>query len=186
MIVLSNAHHKRWPGARNESIGMDEYTYSCEINRKIANLFTMEMPDEGVYILDQSWKTSYNESLREKVKMINSLKPDLAVENHLNAVEDTTVQGCETLHYPDSIKGTKLASLIQEEILGLREIRIDRGLKQSTVLLLRGTTVTTVITEPLFISNQGAILLLDEKFMDKLARAIYTGIVNFLESERNE
>jgi len=187
MIVLSNAHHRRFPGAENKSIKMNEYWYSCEINRRISNLIELDPEsDEEIFILDQSWKGSYNEHLREKVRIINSLRPDVAIENHLNAAESNEAQGCETLYYPTSIRGQKLATMIQNQVMTIREIKVDRGIKpRDNVLFLRGTTCTSVITEPLFISNQSAILLLDEKFLDKLAKSIFGGIKEYLESERN-
>lgn len=182
MIILSNAHHLRHPGASNSKINLNEYEYSCEINRRIHNLMIINKLPEPVYILDTSWKTSYKEALREKVRIINSLKPKFVMENHLNSSEFEEVTGCETLYYKDSIKGEKLASIIHKRITSLREIKIDRGIKERTdLILLGGTICPTIITEPIFISNRSSNLLLDEKFLDKLTKKIVEGIKEFLE-----
>lgn len=133
VIVLSNAHQRTNPGATNEKIGMSEYVYSVEINRRIHNLFvTNDVIEEDVYIVDTSWSTSYNESLREKVRITNSIKPKLAIENHLNAYSNPGAQGCETLYMKDSILGAKIADHLQQRLYAIKEIKIDRGIKERT------------------------------------------------------
>jgi len=186
MLVLSNAHHRKWPGAVNREIQMSEYIYSCEINRRILNLFVNDDLEEKVYILDTSWLSSYKESLRKKVEIINKLRPTIAIENHLNSVSDPEVLGCETLYFEGSIKGEKLADFVQTSILTIPEININRGIKaRSDLLFLKGTTCTSIITEPLFLSNRSSNLILNENFMDKLAKMIFNGIKNYLDFINN-
>lgn len=185
MIVLSNAHHRLYRGASNQTAGISEWEYSCEINRRLANLFLEK--EEEIYLLDTSWKSgSYKETLREKVRIINSIRPDLAIENHLNACEDKEVFGCETLYFQDSIRGQRLADMIQTQLLTIREIKKDRGIKErNDLILLSGTTCPAIITEPLFLSHDNsARLLLDDKWLSKLTRAIFSGLEEYLDGER--
>ena len=92
MIVLSNAHTLYSPGAKNNILGIDEYHVSCDINRRISNLINKNSLCP-IYIIDTSLFTSYNESLREKVRQTNTYNPKLAIEIHLNANEDESVFG---------------------------------------------------------------------------------------------
>lgn len=183
IIVLSNAHQRTNPGAVNQKINLSEYVYSVEINRRIHNLFvTNDDIEEDVYIIDSSWSTSYKESLREKVRIINGIRPKLCIENHLNAHSNPAAQGCETLYMKDSIPGAKIAQILQSRLCAIKEIKVDRGTKERTdVMFLRATTSPAVITEPLFLSHSSSILLLNEKFLDQISNAIYLGICDYLE-----
>lgn len=136
--------------------------------------------------------------LGNKVVWINTHKPEVAVEVHFNGCVNPNVNGCETLYYPKSKNGKKLANIIQKSLqpeMG----NTDRGIKEGWYLMdvpeqvdwvgdvegdekvdyfLRKTCCPAVIVEPDFISQ---IQTITEKRCGG-ATMIALGIIKYLES----
>lgn len=108
---------------------------------------------------------------------------DAMVSIHMNAAENTLVNGTETLyqvHANDTGSGLtskKLAELIQNSIIEATGNN-NRGIKQRTdLLILNGTTVPAVIVETVFLSNAGdALKISQEAYQDIVAEAIAEAI----------
>ena len=121
--------------------------------------------------------------LTDKIDDINALSPDCCVEINLNAAA-VDAEGCESVYYPKSRKGRKLAQDIQEylpEATG----NTDRGVKEGwywsdderagKLAFLSDTSCTAVIVEPFFIANEPEIMDHDWK-LQKIGMAIARGI----------
>lgn len=149
-ILISAGHHPYRKGARYKEF--HEYDETIVWASKVAQLLNGEalmVPPEV---------------LRKKVAFINSIvDPVCVVEIHFNAVgEDLQdrVRGSETLHYPTSGEGRRLAAAIQERI---REVfPPDRGVKEGwyrgdknngAIFLLKQTRCPAVIVEPEFMHH---------------------------------
>jgi N-acetylmuramoyl-L-alanine amidase len=85
-------------------------------------------------------------------------KGDIAISCHLNASENATATGIETLHAKGSVNGERLAKLVQANLvkaLGLKDrgldaiVRDDRGGR-----LVAGTKPPCVLAELFFLSNE--------------------------------
>lgn len=129
----------------------------------------------------------YYGSLRRKVRGINRIMPDVAVEIHLNAAHDTSAHGCEVLHFKNSASAINLAQCIQDELvrdveLSDRKIKSDRSLRRY-LYFLRKTRCPAVIIEPLFITNAKDRVLLRNGGHMKLAKEIADGIENHLKGK---
>lgn len=129
----------------------------------------------------------YYGSLRRKVRDINFLTPDVAVEIHLNAAHDTSAHGCEVLHFKNSPSAVNLAQCIQDELvcdveLFDRKIKSDRHLRRY-LYFLRKTRCPAVIVEPLFITNAKDRVLLRNGGHMRLAKEIADGIEKHLKGK---
>lgn len=112
-------------------------------------------------------------TLTEKVKQINGLNCDLAVEIHFNAGGTATTKGCETLFYPGSAAGEAAAVRIQTPLAIAMETK-SRGCKPGWYRMdrpgvvdfygdedgdempdyfLRATNCTALILEPEFLQQ---------------------------------
>jgi N-acetylmuramoyl-L-alanine amidase len=123
--------------------------------------------------------------LRDKVAAINAAKCDLAVEIHFNACGDCGAFGAETLHFPGSVKGAKVAALIQEAMVGAGASR-DRGVKDGWYQMnpakgpdyfLEATNCTAIIIEPEFIEQHHHVRVV----RGAMCRAIAVAIADYLD-----
>jgi len=153
MIYLSAGHHEEKPGACfNGFCEHDEAKIWCEF---IAH----NMGSDNALIIPDG-------KLKEKVDFINHRKPLAAIEVHFNSMlTGTNANGCETLHYPGSEPGLKLATALQLAVVqtGIR----DRGTKEGYYRMnktngvdffLAKTKCPAIIIEPEFIFNKDTIL----------------------------
>jgi N-acetylmuramoyl-L-alanine amidase len=73
-----------------------------------------------------------------------------------------------------------LAEILQEELLGDAGERNNRGIKQAPFRVLMGATMPSVLVEVAFITNaEEERLLRTEGFQERVAEAIYRGIVRY-------
>jgi N-acetylmuramoyl-L-alanine amidase len=79
-------------------------------------------------------------------------------------------------------QSSRLAEIVQAELNELLGTR-NRGIKQAPFKVLTGAACPAVLVEVAFISNpEEENRLLDPKFQDTVARAVYRGLVKFLAS----
>jgi len=116
--------------------------------------------------------------LPDKVAYINTLNADVAIEVHLNAANGVAT-GSESLYYPFSKEGKRLARLVEnqmEKITKSRGIKLGlfRGRKGKYLYFLRKTKMPSIIVEPYFID---ALEYIDPRL---IGRMIAEGISDYL------
>jgi N-acetylmuramoyl-L-alanine amidase len=161
IIAISAGHGGKDGGAvdpedkkHDDDIYKDEiYTEESEKNLKAAkmlkSLFELKTGHKVVMIRD---KDEYVR-LSERCNIANNAKADLFISIHANAADAESAEGFETLHYPTSTGGKKLAGLIQEEVINDLNPR-DRGLKErDNLYVLKNTHMPAVLIEMGFITN---------------------------------
>ena len=147
-VALVVGHSERSRGAAGG--GVNEYDFN---NILVDNLATK--------LIKLGFKVSVvmrKNGLRALPDEINKLNPNLVISFHCNAF-NTDVTGCETLYYHDSVKGKRLAKLIQTKVNGTVG-NFNRGIKPKHSedrggYLLRYVNAPAVITEPFFIDALG-------------------------------
>ncbi|MDP3013690.1 MAG: N-acetylmuramoyl-L-alanine amidase, partial [Candidatus Subteraquimicrobiales bacterium] len=78
--------------------------------------------------------------------------------------------------------GRRLAEAIQNELVSSLESK-DNRVKGKNFAVLRGTKMTAVLVEPLFITNpEEEKMLQDEACRQRVAVAIFDGVKNYLKS----
>jgi len=123
------------------------------------------------------------EDLKNRVKLAKKNKADVFISIHTNSF-GTKWTGAQTFYYAKSEESKRLAECIQSEI-----IRIMGNTKRKPLPLgpyiLRNLDMPAVIVEVGFLSNsKEEKLLQDPYYQDKMAYAIYAGVVKFFAGEQ--
>ena len=142
-IVLAVGHHKLIQGAKSKEYGVTEWQINQSLVRGV-----------GDQLLKEKWKVMclYDISLTRKVKEINKIAPDIAIDFHLNAANGI-VEGHEALYWYQSEYGKMLAEALCRNVT----INRDRGAKpvehENGSYFCRTVRAVTVVWESAFIDN---------------------------------
>jgi len=106
-IALSAGHSpfdKSHPGASHN--GLNEYELGCQIIPELVR--ELYSRNYTIYVVGGS--------LSDRIKQINQLPLNAAVEIHFNAYHDQRVRGCETLH-GHRVESRSLAKCVQHQLV---------------------------------------------------------------------
>ena len=120
--------------------------------------------------------------LKERIRCIDEEKPAAAVSIHQNSFPQEDIRGAQVFYYTSSLKGKQLAQLLQNRLVKEADPENKRVAKDNnTYYLLKKTSAVLVIAECGFLSNpQEEELLTTREYQDRIAWAIYLGIMDFL------
>lgn len=175
VLLLDAGHGGKDPGTSGN--GLVEKNVALSLTQKIAE--ELEGTDIKIYLTRDSDVYPENNTRARTANQI----ADMMVSIHMNAAENTLVNGTETLYQvhanddADMLTSKKLAELIQSSIISATG-NTSRGVKQRTdLLILNGTTVPAVIVETVFLSNVGdALKISQEDYQETVAEAIAEAI----------
>lgn len=139
--------------------------------------------DAGLYTEDSN--NQKVEDMQNRFKLITEANPLFTVSIHQNSYTTEDVKGAQVFYYGQSEEGKKIAEAIQSSLIERVDPENNRMVKANeSYYLLKKTPTPTVIVECGFLSNQQeADLLLTTAYQEKIVRAIYMGILDYLESE---
>lgn len=171
ILFISTGHHPNQPGARSRYIDKNEH----ELCREIVKCVLVISGRRNVMHVPSA-------SLSRKIYWINresaNLTNPIAVEVHLNSCPPQyKASGFETLYYPTSGQGKKLAEYMQSALSRYLPFE-DRGIKSRDNLgLLNQTNIPAIIVEPLFMNNKEEVQYLKyPRFCNIIANAILEGV----------
>ena len=123
--------------------------------------------------------------MQTRCQIITEANPVFTVSIHQNSYPTPDIRGAQVFYFGQSEKGEALATILQENLVSRLDPDNRRTAKANeSYYLLKKTPTPTVIVECGFLSNpEEAELLLDADYQNKLARAIYMGILEYLEKE---
>ena len=123
--------------------------------------------------------------MQNRCQMIADASPAFTVSIHQNSYTTEDIKGAQVFYYGQSENGKRLADVLQEHLISEVDPQNTRVAKANeSYYLLKKTPTPTVIVECGFLSNQAeADLLLTEDYQNKIAHAIYQGILSYLEEE---
>ena len=164
-----------------------------ELNLIIAEKVKKLLEEEGIAVImtreEDGWLAETRiGDLKERVRIMNESKADLAVSIHQNSYHEESVFGAQVFYYTTSGEGKAAAEILQneEEIretilrVGLDPENKKREKANNTYYILKKTEVPTVIVECGFLSNhKEAEKLSDEAYQGKIAEAVVKGIKSF-------
>jgi N-acetylmuramoyl-L-alanine amidase len=136
--------------------------------------------DDGLYSQDSTNKKA--EDLRNRCSVINEASAICAVSIHQNSYTEEYVCGAQVFYHAQSEEGKQLAGYIQDSL----RIRLDSSNERQpkaneSYYLLKNTSCPIVIVESGFLSNsKEAALLITQDYQEKIAWAVYMGIVNYI------
>jgi N-acetylmuramoyl-L-alanine amidase len=186
IVVIDPGHGGAESGAIRENL--KEKDINLDVALMVGNILEKEKDIRVEYtrIADTTV------GLEERARIANNLDAAIFVSIHANAVISTTPSGTETFFYaPLDIPHLceqralreELAEALQEELLkNLR--RIDRGVKEKNLSVLRNTRMPSALVEIAFMSNPAELQLLKQhSFKELAAQAIADGIIEYLENQ---
>lgn len=191
IIVLDAGHGGFDPGAIG-SLGKKEDDINLEITLKLRRLIeqgggiavlTRDI-DEGLDTEDSStYRQKKNEDLRNRKILINGSSPDVFISVHLNSFPQKKYYGAQTFYKKGSEESEELAKTIQKELRRILDKNNERVPQpRDTIYLIREAESASVLVECGFLSNPNEEKLLnDEEYQQKIAWAIYIGLIKHFE-----
>ena len=119
--------------------------------------------------------------------IVNESNGDLLVSIHQNSFTKSSVSGPQVFYYDNSSRSKELAGFIQRRLIEFLEVSKKRVEKSNDgYYMLKQTSIPAVIVECGFLSNDDErAKLLDEKYQQKVAWAIYMGVLDYFEAEKS-
>lgn len=123
--------------------------------------------------------TSNATSLAERVRMANSWPADYFISIHCNANVNPAINGTEVYVYQAYTQAYNLAEHILESVVQAAGTK-DNGVRvNSSLYVLRRTSMPAVLVELAYLSNYSDMLLLRDN-QHEFAQGIYLGLLSYL------
>ena len=138
--------------------------------------------DKGLYTEGPSkLREKKNEDLRNRRKLIQESNGDILISIHLNSFPSPKYYGAQTFYLEGDMESETLAKYVQEELRTLLNRGNHRQIESSdSFYILKENGIPSILVEGGFLSNpEEEKLLNDEKYQNKIAWAIYSGIMNY-------
>ncbi|HDX9577383.1 TPA: N-acetylmuramoyl-L-alanine amidase CwlD [Bacillus pseudomycoides] len=194
IIVLDAGHG----GPDGGAVGGDdiiEKDITLEITKKVRDYLQEQgalviLTRNGDYDLADKSTKGYSrrkaEDLKKRVEIINKPDVDFFVSVHLNALSSGDSKGAQTFYYRSLVENERAAKYIQAELRTSLE-NTDRSAKTiSRVYLLKYAKTPGALVEAGFLSNVNERYLLNsEKYQQKVAAAIYRGVLRYFTEKGN-
>ena len=190
IIGIDPGHGGVDPGAVGRT-GVLEDEINLEIGLKLKRLIEQS---GGIVIMtreeDKGLYTEKSSTLREKKTedlfnrkdLIESAGCEIFVSIHMNSFTNSKYSGSQTFYYDGNPENEKLASIIHEELRNVLDKDNRRAAAiRDDVFLIKELGIPSVLVEAGFLSNpEEERLLQTEEYQEKIAWAIYVGIMKYL------
>lgn len=187
-VVLDAGHGGTDPG----KIGVNGEKEK-ELNLEITMLLKEKLEKQGIQVVltrdsdsglyDEQSNNKKVQDLQRRCELIHKTSPRCAVSIHQNSYTTPEVKGAQVFYYTNSAEGKKLAEGLQTALVEGVDPENHREAKGNTsYYLLKKTDVPLAIVECGFLSNpEEARLLATKEYQEKVAEAVCTGILKYLE-----
>lgn len=177
LVAIDPGHGGHDPGAVSD--GVAEKDIVLGVGQKV-NSILKYWPNYRPFLIRQGDEYL---GLQKRAMLANQNKANIFISIHTNAFYEARVHGTESFHFPGSVQGKRLASIIQEELLTNVQ-RQDRGVKEARFTVLARTVMPAVLVELGFLTAEGKPELMQtEHFQWLSAVGICHGIKNYFEEE---
>lgn len=148
------------------------------------NVVMTRTEDKGLYEEGDSNKKVRD--MKNRLAIIEEARPVITVSIHQNSYPDASVSGVQVFYYKNSEKSKAAAEIMQEQMISTLKPQKERVAKDnSSYYLLKKTSVPIIIVECAFMSNPTeAELLTTEEYQEKVAWAVYMGIMQYVNSRK--
>lgn len=188
-IVLDAGHGGYDPGKVGVN-GALEKDLNLAIVQKLQKLlkdegFTIYLTRNSDKILAPANSTSpKKDDMIKRIELVTELNPFFTISIHQNSFTDPDVYGPQVFFYKDSEESATMAQVLQDVLNTQLNPEKKRAPQANTnYYLLTRTPTPTVIVECGFLSNPAeADLLTQESYQDRVAKAIFLGILSYYES----
>lgn len=139
--------------------------------------------DMGLYSSGDAHKKMAD--MRKRCQLIEEVKPDLVISIHQNSYHEEAIRGGQVFYYKTSVRGKKLAQILQERfdyVLGDANKRQAKA--NDNYYLLLHVKEPIIIAECGFLSNwEEAEKLETKEYQDRLTWTLHMGIMEYLNQE---
>lgn len=192
VVVVDAGHGGDDPGERGKG-GIEEKDITLAVAKKLTDYLTQ---GGAKVLLTRETDTDLSdpatvgaaakmmESLQRRVALANDNKAELFLSIHVSSFSDNSKCGAQTFVQQGMEKSLLAGRLIQEELAGrLKNTKSDQPVEVDHYLT-KNTTMPAVVIEAGFLSNDAeARLLMDESYQERVALAIYTGVIKYFARE---
>lgn len=187
-IVVVDAGHGGFDPGKVGINGAEEKDINLAIAKKLEKY--LESGDVEVILTREDENGLYEENdsnkkvrdMKKRVEIMETSGADLVVSIHQNSYPQEYVRGAQVFYHEASLAGAELAAHIQEQLICLVDSQNQRQIKANdSYYLLKKTSMPIVIVECGFLSNyEEAEKLVSEEYQDRVAWAVYLGIVRYM------
>lgn len=180
VIVIDAGHGGFDPGKVSK-----DNTLEKDINLSISKKLQNYLEQSGSFVLntrvdDSALSNTKRQDLSERKKLANEEGTDLFISIHQNSFPKESVKGAQVFYYGDSEKSEALAKSIQNRLKELDSSNNREAKANKEYYLLKKTSVPSIIIECGFLSSpEEKNKLISEEYQEKLAWAIYMGILDY-------
>lgn len=190
-VIIIDAGHGSPDGGATGFSGSKEKDLNLLVSKSLGNLLTQSgarviytrQTDEGIYnISDGSIKSKKQSDMKNRKKIRDEEKADLFISIHMNKFSESKYKGAQVFYNNSHDDNKIIADLIQDEIKYIADGSNNRSPKDSknSIYILNDCKIPAVLVECGFISNpEEEKKLLTKDYRDKIAYAIYSGILKY-------
>ena len=182
--IVLDAGHGGWDPGKTGTNGANEK----ELNLAVVEKLTEYLEQGGAEVIltrtsDDALGDGKRTDMAERKRIANESDADILVSIHQNAFPSAKVKGAQVFYHNSSGNGKVLAECVQESLRNRVDGSNQRMAKENKdYYILRTTEIPAVIVECGFLSNyEEEKLLNDAVYQEKLAWAIYCGILDYFE-----
>lgn len=176
VIAIDPGHGGTDPGAVGVS-GLPEKEVVLDVSLQVAN----QLRAQGAEVI-LTRSTDVFIPLTQRVSIAETAGADVFVSVHANAHPNPSIGGIETYYYRNkstSAASRYLATLMQRELVGALQLR-DIGVKDANFLVIRQTSMPSVLLELGFLSNaREESLMRTKEFREKAANSIVRALRDY-------
>ena len=187
-IITIDAGHGGWdPG----KIGIHKER-EADINLQIANYLQMYLQLGGAHafltrVEDQALADTKNADLRARSSLPTEQFAEIFVSIHQNAYSSEKAKGGQVFYYEGSEQGKLLAEAIQNQINTFLQPQSKIPTPNKQYFLLKNSAIPAIIIECGFLTHPDESYMLNsDKYQQKVAWAIYMGILDYFEGASPE
>lgn len=188
VIVIDAGHGGYDPGKAGPN-GTLEDEINLDIALKLkdyleqsgATVVMTRMDDE--YLQGPAGNTHKRKDMSFRKQVMKESEADVMVSIHQNAFPQSEVRGAQVFYYKDAVNAKLLAYTVQEAIKNYADSMNGRQIKSSKdYYILNECSMPAIIVECGFLTNpQEEQLLATDEYQDKMAWAIYIGLIEYFE-----
>lgn len=183
--VVVDAGHGGYDGGAK-----GKHSVEKDINLQVALYLKQYLTNLGVEVImvrekdesfDQTRGNKKRSDLSYRVDLVNRSNADLFVSIHMNAMQDSRWRGAQTFYHPGNEKNKRLAEIIQMNLINHLKNTKREAKPLRSIYILKHIQIPGTLVEAGFLSNpEEEKLLLDPKYQEKVAYAIFLGIIEYL------
>lgn len=182
--IVLDAGHGGWDPGKTGTKGKNEK----ELNLAVAEKLAAYLETGGAEVIltrnsDDALGAGKKADMAERKRIANESGAEILVSIHQNAFPSPRAKGAQVFYHSSSANGKLLAECVQENLRSRVDGSNGRQAKENKdYYILRTTEIPAVIVECGFLSNaEEEQMLNDGAYQEKLAWAIYCGILDYFE-----